>query len=635
MKCVTRLLAVLLALSLAAAIGWAGGAKESAGAAAAATGHESQLLAARVQAGTLPPLAQRLPKEPLVIKEGMLLPKEDATLSVGKYGGQLRFASPNPDGGAEFWIQNNVLLRNQPGIGLLTTDVIPWFLKGYTVDTSGKVFTFTLREGVKWSDGVEVTTEDVQFWYDDYLNNKDLTPTIDPWLSPGGVPVKLQVVDRYNFRFSFGQPYGSLLVRLGSYWFGNTGVIMMPKHFLKNYHTKYASLDSLKPKLKEAGLQDDQWALLFQKTNNSGPRGTIGLPVLTPWVLKERPSAGVSIFERNPYYWAVDSQGNQLPYIDTLRNEVVTDSNAVLLKTMTGDLDLIAEAAVGADMPLLKENEQKGNYRVVEVSNFAEIFIFFNYGNKDKPWATIVQNPKFRLALSTALNRKEFVKIVYNNLASVPEWAPAYNPAAANKLLDEIGLNKRDADGWRLRPDGKRMEMNFEFPQVDTGWTKKCELAAEQWKAVGIYSTIKVIEYGLWYTRAQANELYVSTAWGHSYQLCISEPLMSEMLLPFEPRWPPTWWQWYSTHGAMGDKPTMPEALQLYDYFDQLRVAFSNKDRVDITTKIQNLWHDNNLFIIDSEKAIDPWVISAKLGNTPNSGSRHAANASAMVYYYK
>jgi peptide/nickel transport system substrate-binding protein len=286
-------------------------------------------------------------------------------------------------------------------------------------------------------------------------------------------------------------------------------------------------------------------------------------------------------------------------------------------------------------MPLLKENEKKGNYRAVEVSNYAELFLFLNYGNKDKAWAAIAQNPKFRLALSTALNRKEFVKIVYNNLASVPEWAPAYDQAKANQLLDEVGLNKRDSEGWRLRPDGKRMEMNFEFPQVGTDWTKKSELAAEMWKAVGIYSTTKVLEYGLWYTRAQANELFISPCWGHSYQLCVSEPLMIEMLLPFEARWPPTWWAWYSSHGAKGDKPTMPEATQMYDWIDQLRIASTNKERVDLINKVQNLWHDTNLFIIDSEKAIDPWIISAKLGNTPNSGSRHAANASAIVYYYK
>jgi len=305
------------------------------------------------------------------------------------------------------------------------------------------------------------------------------------------------------------------------------------------------------------------------------------------------------------------------------------------MKAMTGELDLIAEAAVGADMPLLKENEQKGNYRVVEVSNYAEIFMFFNYGNKDKAWASVIQNPKFRQALSTALDRKQFVKVVYNGLASVPAWAPAYDPAAANKILDSIGLDKKDSEGWRLRPDGKRMEINFEFPQVDSGWTKKCELAAEMWKAVGIYSSTKVLEYGLWYTRAQANELYATTAWGHSYQLCVSEPLMIEMLLPFEPRWPPTWWQWYATRGAQGDKPTMPEALQMYDWIDQLRQASTNKERVDLINKVQNMWHDSNLFMIDCEKAVDPWIVNAKLGNTPNSGSRHAANASAIVYYYK
>jgi len=642
MRSSKRILAVMLILAFGALAAWASGGKtEGTTTPAAATGKESPMLAALVKAGKLPPLKDRLPKEPLVIKAGMILPTSDVALTIGKYGGQLRIGSPNPDGGAEFWAFDVPVLHNMPGVGNMTTDVIPWFLKSYAVDPTGKIFTFGIREGVKWSDGIEITTDDVKFWWNDYILNKELTPSVPLWLAPGGTPAKFEVVDKYTFKLTFAQAYGSFLVRIGSYWFGNAWeVFFMPYHWLKDYHVNYAKPEELKAKLKEANLQDNQWALLFTKTIGGGtlyygPRGTIGLPTMRPWVLKERPSPGVSIFERNPYYFAVDEAGNQLPYIDTVRNEVVTDSNGVLMKAMTGELDLIAEAAVGADMPLLKENESKGNYKALPLHAYAEIWIFLNYGNKDREWAKIAQNPKFRLALSTAMNRKEFVKAVYNNLAAIPEWAPAYDLAAANKLLDEIGLNKRDSDGWRLRPDGKRMEMLLEFPQVDTGWTKKGELAAEMWKAVGIYSTFKVAEYGLWDTRSQANELYATIAWGHSMQLCSAEPLMVEMLLPFAPRWPPLWNQWYSTGGKQGEEPTMPEAKQLYGLIDQIRIASGNKERVELLNKVFDLWHNSSLFLVDAEKAVDPWVVSAKLGNTPTQGSRHAANAVASVFYFK
>jgi peptide/nickel transport system substrate-binding protein len=133
-----RALWVVLALVLAAAAAWAG---------------EAPMLTEQVKAGKLPPLAQRLPKDPLVIKAGMMLPREDAPLAIGKYGGVLRFAAPGTGMGAESWCNNGPLLRNLPGVGQLTTEVAPWFLKSYTVDATGKVYTFKMRDGLKWSDG--------------------------------------------------------------------------------------------------------------------------------------------------------------------------------------------------------------------------------------------------------------------------------------------------------------------------------------------------------------------------------------------------------------------------------------------------------------------------------------------------
>jgi peptide/nickel transport system substrate-binding protein len=615
-----RALWVVLALVLVAAAAWAG---------------EAPMLADQVKAGKLPALAQRLPKDPLVIKAGMMLPREDAPLAIGKYGGVLRFASPGPSWGAESWTNNGPLLRNLPGVGQLTTEVAPWFFKSYTVDATGKVYTFKLRDGLKWSDGQPCTTEDVKFWYEDFLLNKDLTGTVPQWFTVGGVPGKVDIVDKITFRVTFTQPYGSFLVRLGSYWFGHWSNMILPKHFLKNYHIKYTSLDKLKPLLKENSLEENQWPQLFSKIWNLGPLGTIGAPSLNPWILKERPSPGVAIFERNPYFWMVDEAGNQLPYIDKLRNEVVQDSSMVLLKAMSGEIDLIAEAAVGADVPLLKENEAKGGYRVGMLNSYAEISYFYNFDNPDKEWAKIVQNPKFRLALSTALNRKEIKRAVYNDMASVPAWAPAFDPVKAGQLLDEVGLNKKDAEGWRLRPDGKRMEMNFEIMQVSTDWVKLADLASAHWNAVGIKSSFKVLEGGFYGTKALANELAITTSWGHSYQLCISEPLMIEMLLPYEARWPVNWSKWYATGGKEGTKPVMPEALELYKLIDQIRVAFTNKERAALIQQTMDLWHQKEMFLIAVEKAIDPWVVNANLGNTPISGSRHGANAAAPIYYYR
>jgi len=271
----------------------------------------------------------------------------------------------------------------------------------------------------------------------------------------------------------------------------------------------------------------------------------------------------------------------------------------------------------------------------VATSDYAEKWICFNFDNPDTEWTKVVQNPKFRLALSTAMNRTEFLKIVYNNLASIPEWAPKYDPAKANQLLDEIGLNKRDSEGWRLRPDGKRMEIPFEIVQIDTGNTKKVELACESWKAVGIYSTFKILEWGLFMTRADGNQLYATALWGHPFQLTSSEPLLVEAFFDYSPRWPPRWWLWYKTGGARGVKPTMQEAFEAYRLFDAIRVETDSKKRVDLINAVYALYEKTEMFIVDGEKAVDPTVYSVKLGNASTGGSRHSTMAAAPTYYFK
>ena len=145
--------------------------------------NEAPMLAELVRAGKIPPVEERLPKKPFVVGPGVLLPKGDLDFEIGRYGGTMRLIHHMPDLELSFFIMNNEPLVSCPGI--TGTNIQGNIVESYKVSPDWKTFTFKLREGLKWSDGVPVTTEDVQFTYEDFLLNEQLTPFFPTYLRSG------------------------------------------------------------------------------------------------------------------------------------------------------------------------------------------------------------------------------------------------------------------------------------------------------------------------------------------------------------------------------------------------------------------------------------------------------------------
>jgi len=596
--------------------------------------NESPMLAELVKQGKLPPVEQRLPKEPYVVGPKDLV-LEDNYFEVGKYGGTLRLAQGEPNFDPHLFIGNNEPLLWAPGGFGFDKGVKGNVLKGFKISGDYKTFTFYMREGLRWSDGYPVTTEDVQFTYEDVLLNDKLTPIFPAWLRDGGKadgkPMKLEIIDKYTFRIKFSEPYGSFPAMLAiSQWRGYTS-LLKPKHYLKQFHIKYTPIEKLRPLLKDLGYEKDEWWNLFNYKDVDNwemcrPEA-VGFPSLYAWTLTKA-EKGVLIYERNPYYFKVDVAGNQLPYIDKIEDIVVPDFQMLMMKGLMGELDYLGERSSMRDLPVIKEKEDAGNYTVVlPKMHRTPTTLYLNLTYNDPVWRKVVRDVRFRKALNLAINRKELIEKFYLGFASLPKEVPGdYDPEEANRLLDSMGLNKRDSEGWRLGPDGKRFVIPFEVAGYSVEHLPITELVAEYWKKIGIYTTVKKVEMSLVGQRDAANELKATTAWCHE---TIWRSLGWDDFLPGN-HWGPLWSTWISTKGKGGEEPPT-EVKKLYQLWNQaVKVPVGTPQSKKILDELYAHLRRNVFWFTIASDSHYPTFFSKKLGNVPKGGKWDGLGISLM-----
>jgi peptide/nickel transport system substrate-binding protein len=608
----------------------------------AASGRQSPVFQDLVKAGTLPPLEDRLPVSPKVVREGIELPKNDIDLQIGQFGGTMRTLQPGPNSNALLFISNNEPLVNAPGVGVREPGVIwPNVFKDFKVSSDEKVFTFYMREGMKWSDGEPVTSEDFVFTYEDVLLDDKVTPAFPQWLKSAnkaaGEPMKLEAVDTYTIRVTFGEPYGGFLTNLALVsWRGNTE-LLKPKHYLTQFHVKYTKLEDLEPAIQQAGLAKGEWWALFtqmdiERVELTSPTA-VGFPVLYPWMMVNASPTALS-YERNPYYWKVDTEGNQLPYIDNVRSEVVQDVQVIGLKVLGGEADFMSYGAGGislANLALLKENEAKGGYKVVLLGvHNTPTNVILNLTNADPVWQQVLDDVRFRQALNMGINRQEVIDTVYYGFADLPTQVPSeYDPEQANQILDEIGLDKRDADGFRLGSDGKVFEIPFEVAKDADDIVPATELVVEYWNTLGIKTTMKVIESGLLGQRRSANELKANVIWNATLTMWWQ---IWGMLTSVG--WGITWDQWFNSGGEAGEEPPA-EAKQFVDLINQsVAVNPESPERQQIIDEYLAILREQLYCMPTAINVKAPLVVNKNMGNIAHDGFAIASYYASELFYY-
>jgi peptide/nickel transport system substrate-binding protein len=275
---------------------------------------EAPQLADLVKQGKLPPVQDRIPQEPLVIKP---------VKEIGKYGGTWRrgFTGPGDvENGNRINASDKLLFWDYTG-----TKIVPSVARAVDMSADGKVYTIKLRKGMKWSDGAPFTADDFVFWFEDLYSNKDIVPTPIADMRVNDKPGKVVKVDETTVQFVFEDPYflfydmlagdtligGGQSVRQAQ---GFTFGACSPKHYLKQFLPKYSSEEAVTKKAKDLGF--DSWVSLLKNRYSWALNNE--LPVMTPWKTVSPINTPTWSMERNPYFWAVDTAGNQLPYIDRI-----------------------------------------------------------------------------------------------------------------------------------------------------------------------------------------------------------------------------------------------------------------------------------------------------------------------------
>ncbi|MFN8440744.1 MAG: ABC transporter substrate-binding protein [Caldilineaceae bacterium] len=548
---------------------------------------EAPMLADMVKAGSLPPVEERLPKpeDLLVIK-----PLKE----IGKYGGTWHRGFTGPGDG-----QNGHRVAGGDRFLFWDSDefpkMTPNLAKSWEVSEDGKEITLHLREGVKWSDGTPFTTEDVLFWYEHMYQNTELVPVQSAFFRVDQ-GAKLECPDAYTIKFSFPYANSLFLEVLGSSVnvFGGhaiNGEYAMggyaPAHYLKQFHPDFASKDELDAKVKEAGM--DTWVNLFKVKNKW--QNNPDLPTLTPWKTVNPITTDNWVLERNPYYYGVDSEGNQLPYIDRISMSVAQDLEVLNLKAIAGEFEYQSRHIQLAKLPVLLENAEKGNYTVhldpAQHGADAGLQINLSY-DADPEIAKWLKTTDFRRALSLGIDRDAINEIVFLGIgtpgsAVVAETSP-FNPGTeyrslwathevdkANQMLDAIGLDKKDAEGYRLRTDnGERLTLELDPIPAFINFTQVAELIKEDWAEIGIFVNVVETERSLVEQKRNSNQLQIFLWQNDGTDELFLYPYHA---IPVDPTsgTGPAFGAWYASGGKaeMSIEPTDPKVKEVLDLFTQ------------------------------------------------------------------
>jgi len=586
--------------------------------------NEAPTLRTRVAAGELPPVEERLPESPYVVT-----PVEE----IGQYGGTLRLVSiyATVPVGAGF-VQDVLNGLVQPN---LEGELLPHFATKVESSNDKTTYTIHLRKGVKWSDGVPFTADDILFWYNDVLLNEELIPAIDPAWKAGDKVVEVKKLDDYTIQFKFAETQPFFLawpLSKASQHFR----LFKAKHHLKQFHPNYTPREELDKKVKEAGL--DHWFELFwnEATEYCALSAVPGAPVLTSYIPIEVTSSR-HIYERNPYYWKVDTAGNQLPYIDRIEVTIVTDSEVAQGMMIGGQIDFNGFLTTMKNYPMYKGNEEKGGYRVVlwDSGKGGEVFFFFNLTHEDPVLRKIFRDVRFRRAMSLAINREEVNDFLYFGKATArqytalptckyfePEFANAYieySPEKAKGLLDEMGLTDTDGDGWRERPDGKKLTFTTEFTVAeDPLKLDTVELATAYWREIGIDAKAKLISGELANQRGEANLIDVGI-WHGGWEIGIlfpaTNPWVAGNAVGIWPRFIDKWYQ-----GEEIEQTIPEEVKQLKGLYEKVLMTPEDEEITELCKKFLRLQAENLWIIGVVGLAPHPLIINEHLRNVPEDG---------------
>ena len=582
---------------------------------------EAPMLAEMVKANKLPNVDERLPKSPYV--------PPHAWLTTGKYGGTINWT--NSWGGTADHAQ--IVRESQYGHSPLRwlkdgLAIGPGLVESWEANADTSKWSLKFREGLKWSDGKPWTVDDILYWWETMVGGngkekefpaglKPIETPPDEGRSGKGTLANFNKVDDYTLELVFDAPAPLTADRLAM-WV-NAGIgprWMAPKHYMEQFNPV---------------LHNDKYKDWDEHTKQINWNQNPDCPTMTGWKCTSFEEGVRATYERNPFYWAVDKDGNQLPYVDKLVSTAFQNSEIEKVNVLQGKSDWTHHWVLSLnDIANLRQQQQAGDYdiRFWDSGSGSGMAFFFNYDFKDEKMRTLIRNPKFRQALSHGSDRSQVKKNRYFDTGEettgtfspkaieynfndearkvYQSWRDSYgkyDPEAAKKILDELGL-KAGADGMRSMPDGSPLEiLLIVSATIDKEGTAQNELLVSNWKDIGIKATISPVPAQGRDDKYQSGEYMSNADWGIGDGP--NHLVYPQWLVPLEPsRWSALHGKGYELRGTESettekdvdpwarkpprinrdDKAFDPVIGQLWDIYDKTKVE------PDVMKRHQMVW---------------------------------------------
>ena len=554
---------------------------------------EAPMLAEMVAAGDLPPVDERLPVNPMV------MPVSETN---GNYGGSFRRGfkgvsdrwgpTKMQDRGLSWYDQN---LNMQPRMA-----------ESWEINDDASEWTFHLREGMSWSDGTPFTTEAIRWWWEEDETNTTISPSIGgTWVSGAErTPMELEIVDDSTVTFKFPLPNPLYVFRLGR----QTRNLYLPGHYLEQFHMELTDdQDGLQAQVEEAGF--NSWEEYY--TDRRWWYLNPDLPSIGPWISKNELSNELFLMERNPYFFGVDSDGNQLPYIDTVNHRLFETNDVFDLRIINGEIDFQARHVNIGNFTLYKENEESGDYKVFLGSASGHSAIQLNQSTKNERLNEFFNVRDVRIALSVAVDRVAINELVWDGLMTPRQYSPLessaqaypkqanawieYDPDLANQLLDDAGYAEKDNDGFRLWNDGSGETLSFIIEgtaQPGTTGEDTVQEVIKYFAAVGVKAAYKGFERSLYEEHHGANEIEAAWWGGDRTVVPLVNPTIWTCEQPDRP-WAAGWAHWRNSGGtspAGVEPPAGHWVWTIWEIWDAIKIEPDPDKQTEMFYQILDIW---------------------------------------------
>jgi peptide/nickel transport system substrate-binding protein len=603
---------IAMAVLLAAALGGNSG--------IAAELIETPMLAGAVRADRLPPIAARVPQKPRVIDLAAM------GRQPGRHGGQLRMLMGDQKDLRWVTVYGYARLVGYDMDLTLVPDILESFEVG-----EGRVFTFKIRPGHRWSDGHPFTAEDFRYSWEDDANNEELSPTGPPVeMLVNGQPPKFEILDDLTVRYTWPAPNPAFLPALAG---ARPLYVCAPSHYLKQFHARYAKREALEALVEAAKVRN--WSALHERKARMYRPENPELPSLDPWYNSTPPPSSRFVFKRNPYYHRIDAAGRQLPYIDTVAVSIGTAS-LVPAQTGSGEADLQARYLRFDNYTFLKEAEKRNKFKVKlwERGKGSRVAIYPNLNANDPVWRRLWRDARLRRALSLAIDRREINQVIFYGLAResantmLPksplyrrEYAEAWSQFdlnRANRMLDEAGLAGRDSDGIRRLPDGRRAEIIIESSGESPEEADVLSLVHDTWLKAGLKIYTRPSQRDLFRKRIYSGDT-IMAVWGGLDNAIGTADMSPGELAPTaqaQVQWP-KWGLHFETMGQAGESPDLPEARELLDLLSHWNRSVTRGEREAAWRRMLEI-HADQVFTIGTVNGTrQPVVVTSNLANVP------------------